>query len=154
MGIVAPGRYNWPLSNEGAGMWNWLVENNGVLALIVAVLVAVAALVQFFWIKISEEHARQFANYHKLLEDLNEKKDPDGKTSGQYLDRQMAIIYELRSLRKYHAISLRILDRCLKSWAPLGNAGYAPVIAEAQRTIAFIKRSQHRRFRRCVNLDD
>ena len=135
-------------------MWEWLVENNGVLALIVAVLVAVAALVQFFWIKISEEKARQFANYHKLLEDLNEKKDADGKTSGQYLDRQMAIIYELRSLRRYHAISLRILDRCLLTWAHLSNAGYAPVIAEAHRTIAFIKRSQHRRFRRCVSLDD
>lgn len=136
-------------------MWSWVVLNNGVLALIVAILVAVAALVQFFWIKISEDHARQFANYHKLLEDLNEKKDgPDGRTSGQYLDRQMAIIYELRSLRKYHAISLRILERNLLTWTQISNGGYGSVISEAQRTIAFIKRNQHRMFRRCVNLDD
>ncbi|MBH3433677.1 MULTISPECIES: hypothetical protein [Pseudomonas] len=129
-------------------------ENNGVLALIVAVLVAMTALIQFFLIKRSEEHARQFANYHKLLEDLNEKKDPDGKISGQYLDRQMAIVYELRNLRKYHAITVRVLERCLGSWEKLEDFGYAPVISEAERTIAYIKRNQHKRFRRCVNLDD
>ncbi|WP_434771230.1 hypothetical protein [Pseudomonas entomophila] len=136
-------------------MWEWLVENNGVLALIVAVLVAMSALIQFFLIKRSEEHARQFANYHKLLEDLNELKNPDGTTSGQYLDRQMAIVYELRNLRKYHAISIRILERCLGTWQDYGvSSGYAPVISEAKRTIAYIKRSQHKRFGRCVNLDD
>ncbi|WP_330565848.1 hypothetical protein [Pseudomonas yamanorum] len=136
-------------------MWEWIVLNNGVLALIVAVIVAVSALVQYFAIKLAEERARKFADFHQLLQDLNEgKPKPDGSVGGQYIDRQVAIIFELRSFKKYHPVILRILKRSIPTWSSPDNSYLNPLFIEAQKTIDHIKAKQHRRFLGCRDLEE
>lgn len=136
-------------------MWTWVVANNGLLALIVAAAVAIATLVQYISIKRSEESARIFSNFHQLLQDLNEGKErANGAAGAQYIDRQVAIMFELREFVKYYPVILRILKRSIKTWGGSGNPWAGELVEEAKKTIAFIKRKQHRRFWRCIDLEE
>jgi len=130
-------------------MWEWLVTNNGVLALFVASAASAAALIQYFSIKRSEDRARKFSDYHQLLQDLNE-----GKQGGQYIDRQMAIIFELRNFESYYPVTVRILERSIATWGATPNDYLKHVSSEAQKNLDFIKRNSHRSFRKCISLSD
>ena len=66
--------------------------------------------------RIQEEDAR-FQNYHKLIKDLVEW---DSNTQVM-LDRQIAIVFELRSFFKYYPVTLRILAGLKESWKQTPN---------------------------------
>ncbi len=57
------------------------------------------------------EDTENFEKYHDLVKELVEGNG--GKT---YIDRQSAVIYELRFFPKYHNYSLRMLQQLLKTW--------------------------------------
>ena len=85
-------------------------------------------IIQFLKNKNREEKHKRFENYHKLIDDLF--RDP------LILEKQIAILYELRKFNDYHPITLRILKGLLSgAWE---NA-HINLKTEAQMTINFIK---------------
>lgn len=104
-----------------AGVWEWVKEYNGTLAIFVSLITGGLALFHYINIKRAEEKARRFSDYHKLIEDLN------GKEGGEapYIDRQMTVVYELRQFPGYYPVTLRILKRSLPHWEKLKQEGQA-----------------------------
>ncbi|PBQ07680.1 hypothetical protein CCL09_21880 [Pseudomonas congelans] len=120
-------------------VWKFLSEHNGALGFILSLGTAAFALNHYFSIKHAEEQARKFANFHQLLQDLNEGKPmPNGEVGGQYIDRQQAILYELRSFREYHPVIVRILNRAIVTWGQSESRHKSVLIDEAQKTMSYI----------------
>jgi hypothetical protein len=56
---------------------------------------------------------RRFGIYHELIKELVEPESPDKPLK---LDRQIAIIYELRNFPEYYEVSKRILKGLRENW--------------------------------------
>lgn len=83
---------------------------------------------------------KEFEVYHKLVKELVEP-----PTEGAlYVDRQAAIMYELRNFKRYYPYSLRMLCGLKKSWADaLDKTPRAK--EEMDITIEFLEKSIARR---------
>lgn len=140
--------------------FKFIQEYNGSLAVLVAVLVAACGFVHYLSTRRSEERGKQYDRYHQLLEDLNVGADG----SGQYLDRQIAVIYELRNFPEYWPVTLRILSASLPRWekamresalVAVGLGGRVnTVYQEARLTIMFIERRQLEKSYLCIADED
>ena len=143
-------------------MWNWIDTNNGTLAFFLGVLTAACGLYHYISIKRSEERARRFASYHDLVDALNGNEKGDAP----FIDRQIAVVYEMRNFPEYYPVTLRILQRSLLSWADkknregllaavtLSKAPINTVSDEARLTIAYIKRRQSETSYLCIPEED
>lgn len=138
----------------------FIEENNGILALLVTLLVAISGLVHYVSVRRAEERGKQYDRYHKLLQDLNVGFDG----TAQYIDRQVAVIYELRNFPEYWPVSIRILQRSMPRWKELRRSSSLAVPAlggspnnlfdEAALTIAYIKRRQLEKSYLCIAEED
>ena|SRR5690554_2748945 len=97
--------------------WTWLGENKDQIAIIAAIIPIVWASVQYLWAKKQEIRHRQFETYHSLIKFLVQREDPN---QPMMLDRQIAIIFELRNYKSYFPVSLRILKGLKESWSDYG----------------------------------
>lgn len=136
-------------------VWDWLKEYNGTVAVLISLITGGFALYHYISIKRSEEEARRFSTYHNMIQDLNIGKDGEA----QYIDRQMAIVYEMRNFPEYYPVTLRLLNRSLPRWrlyaATKGNP-LSPYLLpeEAILTIKFIKRKMGERSYLCIPEED
>lgn len=136
-------------------VWEWLKEYNGTVAVLISLITGGFALYHYISIKRSEEEARRFSTYHNLIQDLNIGKDKDA----QYVDRQMAIIFELRNFPEYYPVTLRILNRSLPRWRAFAITGSSPlspylVPEEVVLTIKYINRVIEERSYLCTLEED
>lgn len=96
--------------------------------------------------KRQELRSAKFETYHKLIKQLVEREDKD---QPMMLDRQLAVVFELRRFNEYHEPSLRILKGLRDSW----KDNYEPkdkrnrLIDEMDATISHIERKYGRWFR-------
>ena len=75
---------------------------------------------------------KRFKTYHQLIDELvNEQRYPDRVIK---LDRQIAIVYELRNYPGYFSVSRRILVGLRKDWGETDNR----IIEEIDLTLEFI----------------
>ncbi|MGY2364588.1 hypothetical protein ACW9IO_18705 [Pseudomonas azotoformans] len=121
--------------------WEWIGNNNGALAFFLAFVTAASALYHYISIKRAEERARRFSDFHQLIQDMN----ADSSGGGPYIDRQMAIIYELRNFPEYFPVTARILERTRRRWIykNFGNGGlFDGIIKESEKTLSLIARKQ------------
>jgi hypothetical protein len=77
--------------------------------------------------------------YHKLVKELVEPTD-----GGLYVDRQAAIMYELRNFKRYYPYSLRMLRGLKQKWAAVPNQ-FPRLIEELNITIEFLENKSKRR---------
>jgi hypothetical protein len=114
---------------------------NGTLAVLVSIVVAVIAFYNYIDVRRSEERGKQYDRYHRLLEDLNIRNQDDAP----FIDRQIAVVYELRNFPEYYPVTLRILKRSLPHWRHLEQTSKAlnnrvnTLFSEAVLTIKFIE---------------
>ncbi|MBV9762857.1 MAG: hypothetical protein JO340_20020 [Acidobacteriaceae bacterium] len=54
---------------------------------------------------------RQFEIYHRLIKELVEPND-----KGTYIDRQCAVVFELRRFKNYQQLTVRILEGLRHDW--------------------------------------
>ena len=94
-------------------------SNAPSLAILATVLgAAVGALFQiykFFAERRQELYWKEFEKYHALVKQLV---SPDEPTAQMYIDRQTAIIFELRNFPRYREHSIRMLQGLKRSWSP------------------------------------
>jgi len=82
-----------------------------------------------------EQNIKEFEHFHKLLKELVQPEDENGT---MYIDRQTAIIYELRHFKRYYPYSLRTLKELLKKWEKVPNQ-FPRLLEETRLTIEFLE---------------
>ena len=68
-------------------------------------------IVQFFLNKNTEAKSRQFEVYHQLIKELVE-----GSGTDVFVDRQCAVVFELRRFKHYRELTTRILEGLRQDW--------------------------------------
>ena len=138
-----------------------LVEKySGMIGVFVTIAIGLIGLMHYLLIRRAEERGRQYDRYHKLLEDLNIS--PLGEAP--FIDRQLAVVFEMRNFPEYFPVSLRILRRSLPRWkslmrsstntAPIFNTAVNTLYDEAVLTIKYIERKQNERSYLCSDTED
>ena len=94
-------------------MWQWLNDNAGPLGVIFGVLPIAWAVWRYLALKHQELRSERFTVYHELIKQLVEQEEKDRP---KMLDRQLAVVFELRRFPEYYEPSLRILKGLRQSW--------------------------------------
>jgi hypothetical protein len=116
-------------------MWQWLEDNSGAIAVLIALVPTVWAAFQFILAKRREAIRIRFETYHSLIKQLVQ---PEGQ---MYLDRQVAAVYELKDYKHYYPVTVRILSGLKQSWSasPLNaNGGLQRLLNEIDLTLNHI----------------
>lgn len=87
---------------------NFLSTNNGAIAVLITLAVSLYKFFQYLNIKLDELREKKFKHYHDDL--IKKLVQAENKDENIKLDRQIAIIYELRNFPEYFPVSKRILD--------------------------------------------
>src|SRR3979411_173030 len=93
----------------------------------------VFSVFQFLSVRKRESLEREFDKYHSLIEGLV---SPSEK-GFMFLDRQIAVVFELRHFSRYFECTERILSGLKQSW--LNEKGTERLIQEIDLTLNFIK---------------
>lgn len=78
---------------------------------------------------------KEFEVYHKLVKELVE---PPSENGAMYVDRQAAIIYEMRNFKRYYPYTLRMLEGLHQKWSSVPDQ-FPRLIDELRLTIEHIK---------------
>ena len=90
---------------------------------------------QYFDVRKREQDLKEFENYHKLIKELVM---PDENTQATRIDRQTAIIYELKFFPRYYEFSNRTLKWLKEKWNY--DNQFPRLIEEINLTIEFLNR--------------
>jgi hypothetical protein len=113
----------------------WISSGVSVGAVGAAIAFAFS-VVQFVTVRQRESSDREFDKYHSLIKDLvapNEK-------GVIFLDRQIAIIFELRHFPRYFECTQRILSGLKNAWS--GNQSWSRLLQEIDLTLAYIEKKK------------
>ncbi|MDR2695280.1 MAG: hypothetical protein LBC79_02745 [Deltaproteobacteria bacterium] len=105
-------------------------------------------LLRFFFERWDKRKRDEFEIYHNLIKELVE---PNPQTEKIYLDRQIAIVFELRNYKRYYEVSLRIIKDNLADWE-----SYQRLLTEAKLTINYVEKFENLSWceRRCLTLKE
>lgn len=78
---------------------------------------------------------KEFEVYHKLVKELVE---PPSENGALYVDRQAAIIYEMRNFKRYYPYTLRMLEGLYQKGSSVPNQ-FPRLLDELRLTIDHIK---------------
>lgn len=94
------------------------------------------SIIQYLDTRKREQNIKEFEHFHKLLKELVQPEDDKGT---MFVDRQTAIIFELRHFKRYYSYSLRTLKGLQKKWERVPNQ-FPRLLEETQLTIEFLER--------------
>lgn len=87
-----------------------------IIVIGLAYFTALLPLYKYLQEKRIEEKDKRFRNYHKLIDDLL-----GGAGKNLMLDRQIAIVFELRNYKEYYPVTLRILKGLTENWVKISD---------------------------------
>ncbi|MDR6964047.1 hypothetical protein [Shewanella putrefaciens] len=100
-----------------ATFWKWINNNGSGLGVVLVLIPLAWAVFTYLSVKRQELKEQRFQAYHKLIQSLVERERIEIPMS---LDRQIAIIFELRNFKEYFPVTLRIFKGLKESWAEYG----------------------------------
>ena len=113
----------------------WLSSNAGLGILGAALAFIVSTIMQVLQRR-AEAREREFQAFHKLVKELV---SPDSADGMMRLDRQAAVVFELRHFPRYYEFTERMLLGLLQVWARDPN--FQPRLrAEIELTLNHIRR--------------
>jgi hypothetical protein len=123
---------------------DWLKSYGAALSIIGASITFVVSTILQIIQRRAEAEERQFQAFHRVVESVV---SPDPKGGIHYIDRQAAVIFELRHFPRYVDFTERMLARLRKKWvkdqAPHWVEGQAPpdhvLIEEIDLTLKHIE---------------
>lgn len=77
---------------------------------------------------------KEFEVYHSLVKELVE---PPSKEGALYVDRQAAIIFEMRNFKRYYPYTFRMLNGLHEKWAAVPDQ-FPRLLNELDLTIQYI----------------
>jgi len=90
---------------------------------------------QYLDSKKREQERKDFEAYHKLIKDLVQ---PENEGT-LYIDRQCAILFELRNFKRYYPLSLRMLKGLSEKWSK-SDEQFPRLTEELNMTIQFLEK--------------
>ena len=103
------------------------------LGLLIAYFSLIVPIQQYLGQRRVEEKDKRFNNYHRLIKELV---SPDSQSQVIMIDRQIAVIFELRNYSDYYELSKRILEDLKTIWQP--HESSARLINEIELTLRYI----------------
>lgn len=101
---------------------------------------------QFFSVRSREAKSREFETYHRLIKELVE---PPTESAVLYVDRQCAVVYELRFFPRYYPFTRRTLLGLQRKWS-VTAAQYPRLLEEIDITLKFIEERSEPPLRRAA----
>ena len=117
-------------------MLNWLTSNATALAILLAALTFVWPVVQFILVRRKEQRAHEFEAFHRLIKELV---SPGSDTQFIWIDRQMAVLFELRHFPRYYEVTVRILNGLREKWSADPEFKWPRLIEELDLTVEYIR---------------
>lgn len=115
---------------------NFLTVNATALGAIGAALAFAWSVVQFVLVRMRDEQHREFEIYHRLIKELVAP-DPESKVA--WIDRQTAVLFELRRFKRYHEHTLRTLLGLHEKWSKDPDFTFPRLLEELNLTIEYIR---------------
>jgi hypothetical protein len=114
----------------------WLSNNTAALSILGAALAFIWATSQQVLQRKQEAREREFQNYHRLVRELV---SPDAQGAVMWIDRQAAVVYELRHFPRYYEFTERMLITLRQKWAQDPNMQWPHLIEEIDLTLKHIQ---------------
>lgn len=105
------------------------------IGLLIAYFSLIVPIQQYLGQRRLEEKDKRFNNYHRLIKELV---SPDSQGQLIMIDRQIAVIFELRNYPEYYELSIRILEDLKVIWEQHTLANR--LVNEMNLTVDFINR--------------
>jgi hypothetical protein len=90
----------------------WVFSSSVTLGAVGSAIAFAFSVLQFVSVRKREAQEREFGKYHTLIERLV---SPD-KSGEMFLDRQVAVVFELRNFPRYYDCTQRILEGLKQHW--------------------------------------
>jgi len=116
-------------------MLTWLAANATGLSIVGAVAAFIWPVVQFVVTRRHDLQFREFEIYHRLIKELV---SPDPQDKVTWIDRQAAIVFELRHFPRYFEFSARTLRGLKTKWAADADFKFPRLLEELDLTLAFL----------------
>jgi len=114
------------------------------LGAIGAAVAFVWSVFQFFSVRARDARAREFETFHRLIKELVE---PPKEGASLYIDRQCAVLYELRFFPRYFPFTRRTLVGLKTKWS-LTASHFPRILEEIDITLNVIDGRSNSVFRR------
>ena len=110
-----------------------------LIGITISLLTFIWTIYQYIDSKKRDQDLKEFENFHRLIKELVQPEN-----NGMYVDRQAAIIYEMRHFKRYYAYSYRTLISLREKWSAVPGQ-FPRLIDELDRTIEFLKNTKQQR---------
>jgi hypothetical protein len=117
-------------------MLNWLTLYAAALGVLGAAIAFVWSAIQFILVRRREQQAHEFEAFHRLIKELV---SPGADTQFIWIDRQMAVLFELRHFPRYYPVTLRILNGLREKWSADPDFKWPRLIEELDLTVECIR---------------
>lgn len=122
-----------------------LITTHGTALGTIGAAIAFAwSVFQFFSVRAREARAREFETFHRLIKELVE---PPEEGASLYIDRQCAVLYELRFFPRYYPFTRRTILGLKAKWS-LSAADFPRLLEELDITLNIIDSRANSVFRR------
>jgi hypothetical protein len=128
-------------------MFDWLGNHVAALGALGASATFIWSAIQFILGRSKEQRTHEFEAFHRLVKELVE---PDEKSGVKWVDRQVAVVFELRHFSRYFEVTERILTGLRESWGQLQGPA-SRLTEELDLTLSYIrKRKPNKPLKRMV----
>ena len=117
----------------------WLSSNTAALSIFGAAVAFIWSTAQQITQRKAEAREREFQNFHKLVRELV---SPDSESGATWIDRQAAVVFELRHFARYYEFTERMLTGLKKGWADMPNPALPRLIQEIDLTLQHIQQNR------------
>jgi hypothetical protein len=116
-------------------MISWLTSNVAAIGLFGAAITFIWSAIQFILQRRKEQQDREFEVFHRLVKELV---SPEKTESVMRMDRQIAVVFELRHFHRYYEVTGRILKGLREHWET--DPENARLVEEIGLTLESIRR--------------
>ena len=117
-------------------LFTLITSNATALGIFGAAIAFMWSVVQFILVRKRDEQHREFEIYHRLIKELV---SPDPESKFVWIDRQTAVLFELRRFKRYHEHTLRTLLGLKDKWANDPEFKFPRLLEELDLTVAHIR---------------
>ena len=117
----------------------WLSSNTAALSILGAAIAFIWSTTQQIVQRKVEADERQFQAFHRIVERVVSPERTDGLV---FIDRQAAVIFELRHFPRYYDFTERMLVKLMKKWVPDGEPYSHVLIEEIELTLKHIRQKK------------
>jgi len=114
----------------------WLSSNTATLGILGAALAFVWSTYQQVTQRKAEARERDFQAFHRLIKDLVV---PDSETKVTWIERQAAVVSELRHFPRYYEFTSRTLKGLKEKWTADPDFHFPKLIDEIDLTLDYIQ---------------